>query len=114
MSSTEYKGIFGELIAALLLIVKGYWILARRYKTYCGEIDIVARKGDTIVFVEVKSRKSLRKCYEAIQNKQLQRIVRASEIFLSKSPHLRSNFVRYDVVLVPDWNFPRHIKNISL
>jgi putative endonuclease len=114
MNSTEYKGIFGESMAALLLIIKGYRILASRYKTYCGEIDIIARKGDVVAFVEVKSRKSLRKCYEAIQNRQIQRIIRASEIFLRKNPHLRSNFVRYDVILVPDWNFPRHIRNISM
>ncbi|MDR2068187.1 MAG: YraN family protein [Holosporaceae bacterium] len=114
MSSTEYKGIFGELTAALLLTIKGYIILARRYKTSCGEIDIIARKGDVIAFVEVKYRKSLTKCYEAIRNKQIRRIVRASEIFLCKNPDLRSNFIRYDVILVPDWNLPKHIKNISM
>jgi putative endonuclease len=114
MSSTEYKGIFGESVASLLLIIKGYGILAHRYKTSCGEIDIIARKGNIVAFVEVKSRKSLRKCYEAIQNKQVRRIIRASEIFLRKNPRLHSNFIRYDAILVPDWSFPRHIKNISM
>ncbi|MDR3187373.1 MAG: YraN family protein [Holosporaceae bacterium] len=114
MSSTEYKGIFGESIASLLLIIKGYSILARRYRTSCGEIDIIARKGDIVAFVEVKSRKSLTKCYEAIHNKQIRRIVRASEIFLRKNPRFHSSFIRYDVILVPDWNFPKHVKNISM
>ncbi|MDR0753705.1 MAG: YraN family protein [Holosporaceae bacterium] len=114
MNATEQKGYWGEFIAVCLLKFKGYRILARRYKTICGEIDIVARKSDTIVFVEVKSRKSMDKCYNAILNKQLRRIQRASEIFMHRNANLEQNFMRYDVILVADWKFPVHIMNVSM
>jgi putative endonuclease len=114
MNSTESKGYFGEIIAALLLKIKGYKILARRYKTICGEIDIIARKGDTIVFAEVKSRKTLDKCYNAVTDRQLRRIQRASEIFMGRNKNLRQNFTRYDVILISNWKFPEHIENVSI
>jgi putative endonuclease len=114
MNSTEKKGYWGEFVALLLLKIKGYKILARRYKTVCGEIDIVAQKNDIIAFIEVKSRKTVEKCYVAVTNKQLERIRRASEIFMGRRQNLRWKFTRYDVVLVADWKFPLHIKNVSL
>ncbi|MDR1561400.1 MAG: YraN family protein [Holosporaceae bacterium] len=114
MNPTELKGYFGEFIAVLLLKVKGYNIVARRYKTICGEIDIIASKRDTIVFIEVKSRKNLEKCHNAILARQINRIIRASEIFLARNPKMHSTSIRYDVILVPDWSFPKHIENISI
>jgi putative endonuclease len=114
VNSTERNGYFGETIAVCLLKIKGYKILARRYKTVCGEIDIIAKKSDTVAFIEVKSRKNLDKCYTAITNQQLMRIQRASGIFMNKNPNLRKNFARYDVVLVADWKLPVHIENVSM
>jgi putative endonuclease len=114
VNPTEYKGHFGEFMAALLLKIKGYKILARRYKTICGEIDIIAQKKDTIAFIEVKSRKSLEKCHNAIISKQIKRIIMASQIFLRKHEKLQQNDIRYDVILVPDWKLPQHIKNVSM
>ncbi|MDR2157788.1 MAG: YraN family protein [Holosporaceae bacterium] len=114
MNPTEKKGRLGEFIAALLLKIKGYKILARRYKTPCGEIDIIAQKDNIIAFIEVKSRKTIEKCHNAVAQKQLKRIQRASEIFLERHRNLCQNFRRYDVVLVADWKFPTHIKNISI
>ncbi|MDR2107823.1 MAG: YraN family protein [Holosporaceae bacterium] len=110
MNETERKGYLGEFIAILLLKIKGYKILARRYKTRCGEIDIIAEKNDVVVFVEVKSRKSFEQCHNAVTGKQLERIRRASEIFMSRTG--RTNFIRYDVILVAGRKFPRHIENI--
>ncbi|MDR2766626.1 MAG: YraN family protein [Holosporaceae bacterium] len=114
MNSTERKGYLGEFIAVLLLRIKGYRILARRYKTVCGEIDIVAQRRDVVAFVEVKSRKSLEKCCDAINAKQMGRIRRTSEIFLSKNPRLSSCFIRYDVILTPRRRLPRHLENVSM
>jgi putative endonuclease len=114
MNATEAKGYLGEFLAICLLKIKGYKILARRYKTVCGEIDIVAQKCDIVAFVEVKSRKSIDKCYNAVTNKQLRRIQRTSEIFLRKNQKFSNYFSRYDVVLVSDWKLPIHIENVSL
>ena len=110
---TEEKGILGELFAALILLCKGFWILKRRYKTKCGEIDIIAKKGDLITFIEVKFRQDLESGYMAISNKQLKRIQRASEIFLDHYPEYRKNFRRYDIVLIYKWKIPVYIENIS-
>lgn len=112
--STKIKGIFGETVAALYLILKGFQILERRFKTSLGEIDIIAQKGNLVVFVEVKARKSIEKCYEAIQKRQLLRIQRASQIFLKHRRQLSSCQIRYDVVFVSDWCLPIHLQNVTM
>ena len=110
---TEEKGILGEIFAALILLCKGFWILKRRYKTKCGEIDIIAKKGNLIAFVEVKFRQGVESSYMAITDKQLKRIQRASEIFFDRYPEYRENFRRYDIVLICKWKMPIYIENIS-
>ena len=114
MNETERKGYFGEFLAVCLLKLKRYCILARRYKTFYGEIDIIAQKNDIIIFVEVKSRKTTDKCYVAINDRQLKRIQRASAIFMRNNKNLEQNFIRFDVILVADWKFPIHIINVSI
>ena len=113
MNLTEFKGYVGEWIACLLLILKGFDIISRRYKTKCGEIDIIAKKRDLLIFVEVKSRKSTEKCYTAVTSKQLKRVQNASMIFLKYNPQYTNFFTRYDVVLVAAWHFPIHIENVT-
>lgn len=113
MNHTESKGYFGELLAALLLICKGYRILARRFKTPYGEIDIIAKKKNVVVFVEVKARKTMDKCFIAITRKQLQRIQNASEIFMSMKHQFANCDRRYDVILVANSSFPMHIENVT-
>jgi putative endonuclease len=114
VNKKERKGYLGEFIAVCLLKLKGYRILARRYKTVCGEIDIVAQKADSLAFVEVKSRKSVEKCYDAIKIKQLKHMRRASEIFMNRRRDSNRIFPRYDVILVADWRLPIHIENVSV
>lgn len=111
---TKYKGYLGEIIAALFLFLKGFKILETRYKTPCGEIDIIAQKRDLIIFVEVKSRKNKEKCYTAITDKQLKRIQRASYIFLGKNPKFFLSTTRYDVILISNWSIPIHIENVTM
>lgn len=110
--NTKYKGIFGELIASIYLILKGFKIEARRFKTSCGEIDLIVSNDDSVVFVEVKSRKSLEKCFNAIHNKQLNRIFRASQIFLRNHPNLSNLQIRYDVIFISGWHLPKHLENV--
>lgn len=88
--------------------------MEHRYRTFCGEIDVIAKKNDLIVFVEVKARKSEEKCYNAIHFKQLKRIQNASAIFLKRNQQFACCDIRYDVVLVSDWQLPIYIENVSM
>ncbi len=111
---SKYKGYLGELISVIFLMLKGFKILHWRYKTKFGEIDIIAKKKNLICFIEVKSRKSEEKCFDAITQKQLKRIQQASFIFLEKKHFLSDYLTRYDVMLISDWYNPIHIKNVSM
>jgi putative endonuclease len=98
-----------ETIAAWLLRCKGYKILARRYKTPAGEIDLVARRGRFVAFVEVKARPTLDAAIESIRHTQRSRIVRAGEMFLSRNPQYVNHFLRFDAILIAPGRLPRHL-----
>jgi putative endonuclease len=102
-----------ERIAAILLVLKGYRLLARRLAsragTGAGEVDLIARRGRTLVFVEVKSRASLAAAAESIRPEQRRRIARAAEAFLAAHPALAGLAIRFDAVLVAPGRIPRHV-----
>ena len=102
-------GRFAEHLAAGYLRLKGYSILATRHKTPVGEIDIVARRGSLIAFVEVKARADLRDAAEALGPRQRQRITRAALAFISRNSRLAGLSMRFDVILVRPWAWPQHI-----
>jgi putative endonuclease len=102
-------GISAESRAAALLIVKGYRILARRFRSPAGEIDIVAKRRTTLVFVEVKARGSYNDAIEAISEHQRRRIVAAAEFWLAQRPQDVQGDVRFDVVLVTPGRIPQHL-----
>ena len=77
----ERAGRLAESAAAWLLRLKGYRILARRYATPVGEIDLVARKGELVLFVEVKRRTHAATALEALLPRQQRRIARAAALF---------------------------------
>ncbi len=114
MRKDEFRGYFGEFIATILLWCKGYRILEHRYKWSGGEIDIIAKRGNKISFVEVKTRKTEEKCQIAITSRQLNRIHRTSQLFLKRNPKYLNCDFSYDVILVSDWAFPKHIENVSV
>ncbi|MBO4405928.1 MAG: YraN family protein [Alphaproteobacteria bacterium] len=114
MRKTEFRGYFGEFVAMLLLLCKGYRILKHRYKLSGGEIDIVAKRGNKISFIEVKTRKSEEKCQIAITPRQLRRIRNTSQFFLKNNPKYLHCDLSYDVIFVVDWHLPQHIENISI
>jgi putative endonuclease len=91
------------------LRLKGYRILERRARGPLGEIDIIARRGSTIVFIEVKSRQSLDAALESVSARQQTRIRDAAELYLARTPHLSHLAPRFDVMLVAGWRWPRHI-----
>jgi len=103
------RGLAAERIAGWLLRAKLYRIIGQRVKTRGGEVDIVARKGKTLVIVEVKARRTLEDAADAVSPKQWTRLLRAGEILLSREPD--GTTLRFDVVHVVPGRWPRHIKD---
>jgi putative endonuclease len=104
-------GLSAESRAAMLLIAKGYRILARRWKTPFGEIDIVARRRGALVFVEVKARAHADDAAEAVTERGKRRIVAAAELWLAHNPDDARRDIRFDVMLVTPGRMPQHIAN---
>jgi putative endonuclease len=102
-------GLSAESRAAAWLVAKGYRILARRWKSPVGELDIVARRRQLLVFVEVKARATLDDAAEAVLPRQRQRIVAAAEAWLATYPDPKILDMRFDAVLVAPGKLPRHI-----
>jgi putative endonuclease len=100
-----------ETLAAWWLRLKGYRILARRHATPVGEIDLIARRGRTLAFVEVKARPDGRTARHAIAPRQRRRIARAAEAYLKRRPALATCTLRFDAVLIVPRTRPRHIPN---
>jgi len=98
-------------IAAIYLLTKGYRILALRYKTKLGEIDLVARKGDLAVMAEVKARGSVQQAVDAVSAQSMRRIRNASDLWLAKQPDAARLSIRYDIVVVRSWKLPVHFKD---
>ncbi|MDQ0392477.1 YraN family protein [Labrys monachus] len=104
-------GLGAEARAAWLLRLKGYRILARRFKTQAGEIDLVASRGDTLVFIEVKGRLDAASAYEAITPAQRRRIAAAARIWLARHPGHMAMTQRFDAVFVSPRRWPVHNAN---
>jgi putative endonuclease len=102
-------GISAESRAAAWLIGRGFRILARRWKSPLGEIDIVARRFQLLIFVEVKARAKLDDAAESLSERQQRRIAAAAEIWLSQNPDYANFNMRFDAILVAPGKFPRHI-----
>jgi putative endonuclease len=102
-------GISAESRAAAFLIAKGFRILARRWKSPVGEIDIVARRRHLLVFVEVKARSNLDEAAESLQTRQRRRIAAAAEIWLATYPDNAIRDFRFDAILVAPGKLPCHI-----
>ena len=90
---------------------KGHRIVARRYKTPVGEIDLVALKGKRLAFVEVKQRKTLRGRRLDAADPARRRIVRAAQYWLTGNPDFTGHDIAFDVVLAAPWAWPRYIAN---
>ena len=103
-------GVSAESRASAYLIAKGYRIVARRFKTPVGEIDIVARRRGALVFVEVKARETLDGAAEAVTPRQRRRIIAAAETWLARNPDDVMREIRFDVVLVAPGRLPRHLQ----
>ena len=102
-------GVTAESRAAAYLAGRGYAIAARRFKSPVGEVDIVARRGAELIFVEVKARQRLDDAALSITPRQQRRIVAAAEAWLADHPDDTSREIRFDVILVARNGRAQHI-----
>ncbi len=102
-------GLTAEARARLWLRLKGYAILAQRYRCPPGEIDIIACKGRVLCFVEVKARARLDLARAAIGPVQQRRIIRAAALWVGRHRRYEGFDMRFDAVLVAPGRWPRHI-----
>ena len=102
-------GLSAETRAAAYLMAKGYRILAKRFRTPHGEIDLVARRRNVLVFVEVKARATLDEAAYAVTPRQQQRIIAAAQGWLMAHPEHAEFDMRFDAMLIAPKHLPRHL-----
>jgi putative endonuclease len=102
-------GISAESRAAMLLIAKGFRILARRWRSPVGEIDIIARRRQLLVFVEVKARATIDDAAWSVTDRQRVRIIQAAQAWLARHADDRIHDIRFDAVLVAPGRIPVHV-----
>lgn len=107
----ERRGRWAERYAAAWLRLKGYDILAHRVKLPVGEVDLIARRGSVLAFVEVKQRASLEAAQTAVSWSAWQRIARAGELWASQNGRAAALDWRYDLIAVTPWALPKHYKD---
>lgn len=99
----ERSGRLAEALAAWAYRLRGFQILGRRFKAAGGEIDIVARKGGLLVFVEVKRRADVDAALYAVTYKNRRRLEQAVKVWLSRNPRQAGLDIRYDIAAVAGW-----------
>ena len=108
--AAELSGRDGEQRAAWFLRAKGWRILDSRVRTPAGEVDLVAKRGNLVAFVEVKTRKTAAELDHAIDEHRLSRVAAAAEMLMPRYAGPGDD-IRVDVVLIAPRAWPRHIEN---
>ena len=101
----------GEMLCALLLIAKGYRILAFRMKTAQAEIDLLAVRGGVVAVIEVKRRRTLDEALDAVAPRQRDRLLAAARSIAARRPDLAGAPVRLDLMALAPGRWPRHIRD---
>ena len=107
----EKRGHRAETAALILLRLKGYHLLARRFKSYHGEIDLIMRKGQTTAFIEVKARATTDAAITSVTTYQSKRISAAAGLWMLRDAKAAAGFCRFDIVAVNAYLWPTHIEN---
>jgi putative endonuclease len=111
MSKQTYQyGFNAESKAISYLENKGYKIIARRYKTKVGEIDIIARIKQTLVLIEVKARQNSELIEVILRKNQINRIRNATKIFIAKNQQYQNYNIRFDFILFESSLQPQHFE----
>jgi len=109
--AAEKWGRRAEELAVLLLRAKGYRILARRFRTPRGELDIVARRGAMLAVIEVKARRHAISALTAVTPHNRRRLAQAAALFLASRPDLAGLNLRFDIIAITPTAWPRHIRS---
>lgn len=109
--AAERLGKRAEWFAAFALMVKGYRIVSRRFKTKAGEIDLIARKGDLIAIVEVKARPTVQQAVDAVSYQSQKRINNAADLWHAKQPDASRLSMRFDIIAVCPRKWPVHLED---
>ena len=109
--AAEKRGRSAETIACWYLRLHGWRILARRARVRGGEVDIVARRGRTVAFVEVKARATDDAAGMALDHYRLRRVAAAAELLAQRYARPGDD-IRIDAVFVVPRRWPRHLPNI--
>jgi putative endonuclease len=104
--ASERGGRWAEHVAAASLMLRGYRILARRHRTPYGELDLIARRGKRLAFVEVKYRRTQEEGEDALTPQQMRRMHNAAEHWLNRYPALADFEQGFDAIIVLPWAWP--------
>lgn len=109
--AAEQRGRGAETLAAWWLRLHGWRILARRARIAGGEVDLIARRGRTLAFVEVKARASAQAAALALDGYRLRRVVAAAERLAPRFSQA-GDVLRIDVIYILPRRLPRHVTNV--
>lgn len=109
--SRYYIGWMAEGLAVAYMTLKGYRLLARRFKTHVGEVDLIMVRKTRVAFVEVKYRQTLALAEASITSTLRQRVRRSADLWLAKHPRYQRHDVGFDLMLLCPWGRPHHIEN---
>ncbi len=104
------RGHRGEALAALALRLKGWRIVAQRYRSPLGEIDLIARRGNLVAMVEVKARQTLTEAMDAVSPSAQKRIMGSADLWLSRQNDAAKLSIRFDIIAVLPWRWPIHVE----
>jgi len=107
----ERGGRRAETLAAWWLRLKGWTILARRLRVPLGEVDIVARRGRTVAFVEVKARATARDAALALDEYRLRRVAAAAGAVAHRFAR-DGDVTRIDAIFILPRRLPRHMVDV--
>jgi putative endonuclease len=109
--AAERRGRRAETVALWFLRLKGYRLLARRYQSHHGEVDLIMRRGRTTAFIEVKARPDRDAAVIAVSPHQARRIAAAAGLWMARDQIAAQGFCRFDIVAVSAYLWPHHIEN---
>ncbi len=107
----EQLGRTAEVRAAVMLRLKGWRILAQRWKCKVGEVDLIVRRGNVVAFVEVKARADAASALGSVGAHQRRRIVATARQWLAENPAAEQCDCRFDIVLITPYQWPQHLAN---